>query len=270
MKATEPSKETTETKYAEDDSCAHPVVLQDAGVCLCMDCGMEVSQKVTYERDWRFNSNTTGSKQTADANRFYIRKVSERSIHSDIQHIEISEHIKDVANTIYNSIADDKVHRGTFRKSVIFATVFYAFKSVHNPQSCDNLIQLFKIKRKNALKGIKYVNMHLPGKSTLRTSYITAQDLVCDFMKRFDCVPQQVDEVLAMCATVQKHASDMLSRSRPQSVAAGVLYHYCMTRRRPVNSKEFSSLVGVSEMTILKIARDCAIILRNSPAEPAH
>lgn len=149
------------TESTAVSACEHPSLINSEGSTLCSSCGMEVTKKITYDKEWKYYG-MNDTKHSSDPSRCYIRKSKERTIHQDIPHLDISEHIKDTANDIYNEVCKEKIHRGAFRKAIVFAAVFHAYKLDGNPQSCNHLIKIFKIKRKNGLKGLKYINEHLP------------------------------------------------------------------------------------------------------------
>jgi transcription initiation factor TFIIIB Brf1 subunit/transcription initiation factor TFIIB len=250
---------TATTSPVAKEECAHTVTVQRGGAVFCHVCGEETHQKINYDRDWKFYG-TTADSCGLDPERCYLRKTQERSIHADIHHLAISEHIKDLANGIYNDICSQKIHRGIFRKSIVFAAVFYAYKVDRTPQSCDHLINLFKIKRKSALKGLKYVNEHLPPRSPLRTLYITPEDLIQEFIGKYDTTPAHVAALLDLFHRI-KGRSDVLNRSRPQSIAAGVIYYFSVSQGRPLNLKEFVKKVHLSELTVVKVAKECSTVL---------
>jgi transcription initiation factor TFIIIB Brf1 subunit/transcription initiation factor TFIIB len=251
-------KTTRSHSPSPDDVCLHSSIIHESGNLLCKSCGIEVA-----ERDGQTSNQNTDSKFNSDSTRCYIRKSTERSIHQDVQHIPISDHIKDIANDIYNEICREKIHRGVFRKSIVFASVFYAYKFDKSPQSCDHLIKVFNIKRKSALKGLKYVHEHLPPRSPLRTLYITAEDLIQEFMIKFDTSSVQISEVIELYNLI-KGRSDSLNRSRPQSVAAGIIYYYTLSQGRNMSIKNFIKKVHLSELTVMKGAKECSRIL-NTP-----
>lgn len=224
--------------------CPHPTKISEQGLYLCMECGMEVP----------FDEEMT-TKFTSDSSRCYIRKVKDKSIYEDVKHLHISDHIKDIANGIYIDVCGSKVHRGAYRRAIVFASIFHAYKLDRNPQSCEHLIELFNIRRKDALKGLKFINEYAPNNSPLRTTYITAENILIDFMKKFETTKAQRKEILKLYARV-KDKSSLLNRSRPQSVAAGLLYYYISQQEHSISIKDFMKKVGLSELTIQKICHE--------------
>jgi transcription initiation factor TFIIIB Brf1 subunit/transcription initiation factor TFIIB len=232
------------------EKCKHVNVINDKSVLICQSCGeeqfLDAPQKGDYIR-------------TNESNHFCVRKPKEKSIYSDIQNVDMSDHIKDIANEIYNEVCKEKVHRGTRRKAIIFASVFYAYKTTNDPQSCETLIRLFNIKRKDALKGLKFVNDNITKHAFSRSVYITPEHLVCEFLDKFMVSDTKKDEIISLYRKI-KNKSTTLNRSRPQSVASGVIWYWIQTHNTPIGIKDFIKKVDLSELTVLKMAKEVARI----------
>jgi transcription initiation factor TFIIIB Brf1 subunit/transcription initiation factor TFIIB len=221
--------------------CKHTIIIEH-GASLCIDCGLEIDHNIP--------------------NRCYVRKVKDRTIYSDVEHMNISKHIKDIANNIYTDACGVKVRRGSIRRGIVFASIFYAYKLDHNPQNCENLIQIFKIKRKDALRGLKFISEHSPSNAPLRTIYITPEHIIGEFMVKFNATLDQKTEVVQLYRSLIGKSS-MLNRSRPQSVAAGVIYYYTLVNGKQISIKSFIQKVKLSELTVNKISKEVARILGN-------
>lgn len=240
-----------------EDTCDHKNTIIENSITMCLDCGVEI----------KYPENTPDTKLVADTSRYYIRKNNIKSIYEDIKHLDISDHIKDIANEIYIEVCGYSVHRGIHRKSIIFASVFHAFKMDDNPVSYEYVRKMFNskqitLKRKDALKGLKFVNENAPKNSPLRTLYITPEHLIREFMKKFKASKSQTEEVVSIYNSV-KGKSSILNRSRPQSVAAGIIYYYTNSRNKEIPMKEFTQKVNLSELTINKINKEVVEIIEN-------
>jgi len=256
------SYNTNTTVVNKPDKCEHSsVILSNDGFSLCSDCGLEISKQMNYEKEWKYYG-PNDTKNIQDPSRCYIRKTNERSIYKDIQHIEISQHIKDIANMIYNDACNDKIHRGTYRKGIIFASVFHAYKVNNTPQSCDKLIKIFKIHKKHASKGMNYINENASKESPIWGLSITAAHLIHEFMSKFETTKQQTAEVIALYDSI-KGKSNLINRCKPQSIAAGLIYYYTYRNNKPINLKEFVKKVHLSELTVTKISKECSRIFDN-------
>ena len=155
-------------------SCSHEETIIQHGNRMCTDCGMEMKEPVHTQQ------------QTVDPTRCYIRKIKDKSIYDDVKHMNISDHIKDMANRIYSEVCGTRTRRGTTRRGIIFGAIFHSYKLDKNPQSCDSLVKQFNIKRKDALRGLKFINENAPSNSPLRTTYITPENIIHDFLGKFN------------------------------------------------------------------------------------
>lgn len=224
--------------------CPHEQLIYENGVDLCVACGREMGEKVSFSKS--YNVTTTKKEQT------FERVKKQKNIYNDVANIDLSDHIKDLANDIYVRACKDHVHRGAYRRAIIFASVFTAYKMDNNPQSCDRLLSYFKIKRRDALKGLKFVSEHV---GNVPLSYITPQDIIKEYMKRFRATSAQIDEVLEMYSIIEGKSST-LNRSRPQSVAAGMIYYYSHETGSKLQMKNFLTKINISELTVQKICKE--------------
>ena len=127
-------------------------------------------------------------------------------------------------------------------------------------QTPENLIRIFKLTRKNGLKGLKIVNVNAPKDSEIHTTFITPVHLVHDIMDRFQATPVQKEEVIKLYEQI-KNRSSKLNRSRPQSVAAALTYYWICKKKLAINLKEFAKEADLSELTINKNAKEVALVL---------
>ena len=247
----EPTDKPTVTKV----ECQHKDIIAEKGFSLCKSCGIEVSQKIRYVKECSYYG-TSDSKNSSDPSRCYIRKNTDRTIHTDLQDVQISEHIKDKANDIFHQVCN-RIRRANLRKGIVFGCVFFAFKYEGDPQSCDSLIKKFHISKKKAKEGLNFVNDNLPHRSPLLSIHITDIDLMREFMFKFNTSDEQCEEVIALYKTIKGKSSALVCR-KPQSIAAGMIYYYTLLKRKPISIKEFIKKVNLSELTVIQTARECS------------
>jgi transcription initiation factor TFIIIB Brf1 subunit/transcription initiation factor TFIIB len=118
----------------------------------------------------------------------------------------------------------------------------------------------FEISRKSALKGLKQVSLKTPKDSKIHTTYITPINLIEEIMDKFSASAQQKSEVFELYNKV-KNKSSTINRSRPQSIGSGIVFAWICMKNLDISIKEFASKTQLSELTILKIAREIAKIL---------
>lgn len=238
--------ESEENKVSEQKTeCEHSVLISEQGTMLCYYCGSEANKESKNAYDGYMSNQL----------HCYTRKNREKSIYPDVQNMNISEHIKDLANEIYLEACQNTVHRGTKRKSIVFASVFHAYKLDDTPQSCETLTKLFNIDRKDALKGLKFISENLSKNSPVRTLYITPEHLICEFLGNFQVTEENKAEIIKLYYRIQNRSA-MINRSRPQSVASGVIWYWVKLNKKSFSIKEFVKRVVLSELTVIKMARE--------------
>ena len=95
----------------------------------------------------------------------------------------------------------------------------------------------------------------------MKTTYITPQNLIREIMKKFDATPEQIDEVNQLYLQIHNKSS-ILNRSRPQSVASGLVRYYILLKGKDITIKEFRQKVKLSELTIEKMAKEISRVLQ--------
>lgn len=265
----ENSKDSDPEKSDSDDSknnectpCLHLNVTNEKGVIECIDCGEEISKKIQHTKEWRYYGQSD-SRHTSDPNRVQQRKLEERNIYKDVENMGFSDKIVSEANTIYFQVTQGKIFRGNSRKAIVFACIFHAYKLSGKPQSHEKLIGIFKLDRKTGLKGLKHVNLYAPKDSQIRTTYITPINLVEEIMDKFSATKEQKDEVIKLYHQI-KNKSSKLNRSRPQSVASGIVYYWICQKDKDITLKQFTKKVDLSELTVSNIAKEISDVIQDS------
>jgi transcription initiation factor TFIIIB Brf1 subunit/transcription initiation factor TFIIB len=251
--------------------CEHINTVEDNNIILCSDCGEELKQKISLEKEWRYYSGAD-NRHSSDPNRCQIRKIDDKNIFKDVDSFNFSESIINKANDIYLQVtkkkkksptdADEyKIFRGNHRRAIIFGCVFNAYKLSDKPQTCDSLIKIFGIDKKIGLKGLKHVNMNAPKRSPVRTTYITPVHLLEDILNKFDANTEKKKQVIDLYDKI-KNKSERIKRSRPQSVAASLVYYWICLKEIDINIKKYSEIVELSVLTINKLAKEIELILQ--------
>ena len=143
---------TNNNKKINNDTCNHNSILEENGIKVCTDCGIEITRDITYDKEWRYYG-ASDTRHISDPNRCHARKSDERTIYKDVEGLGFSDKIIVKANELYEEVTNKKIYRGNSRKAIIFACIFHAYKIEGNPQSCESLVDIFNLDRKIGLKG---------------------------------------------------------------------------------------------------------------------
>lgn len=115
--------------------------------------------------------------QCANTNYISLENNSRRldkfvGIKKEIEHLNLSDEVVDIANNLFLKACEKKIHRGKYRKSIICACLFHAFIIKNCPQSYDCIIKWFNLTNQSASKGFKLVKMKLPEIRYLNENHI--------------------------------------------------------------------------------------------------
>ena len=142
------------------------------------------------------------------------------------------------------------------------------FEGGHAPDMCLNYFLccfsacIFDIEQKVALKGLKFVNLNLPPDSKLRikSNSNNIENMISETLQEFNATELQVQDVLQLYEHV-KHKSSLLNRSRPQSVACGLIRYYILKTNPDYSIEYFREKIKLSELTITRIVKEIESIM---------
>ena len=228
---------------------------------ICEECGTISSKNIFYDREWCYYG-SSDTRHNSDPNRCNLRRTDEKGIYKDIEKYSINPKVINTANEIYEEVTNNKIYRGNTRKGIVFACVFHAYNINKNPQSCKNLIQIFDLEQKVALKGLKFVNLNLPVNSNIRSdnSSNNVEHLILEIMNQFNATETQIRDVNKLYEHLLNRSS-LLNRSRPQSVAYGLVCYYIMKKNPDYSIDFFKEKIKLSELTLTRIVREIETII---------
>lgn len=240
----ETSNDKEEIKVEKGTDCLHLNVIEENSKMLCTDCGCEM--KTTDKKDWHlFGIDDT--KKSCDPMRCQVRKSEDKNIYKDVEGMDFSDKVVAYANDLYQHVTNDKIYRGNSRKAIVFACIFHAFKTLGNPQSCESLQSIFKLERKVILKGLKHVSLNAPKDLNLQSKYITPIEIINEIMDKLNADKGQKEDVIKIYNKI-KNKSPVLNRSKPQSIASGIIYYYIRIKNKDMDINTFTQKVNLSEI----------------------
>ena len=231
------------------DDCKHLDSFQDKNVIVCINCGKCIQKLYNQHREWK-------SQQTRHT-------VEDKNIFKDVENIQFSDNVVQIANSLYVQVTRDKIYRGNARKGIISACIFYAFKVIKKPQIYKKIIKLFNIDKKIGLKGLKFVSINAPKDSVIFKTQITPLTYIDYYMEELQANSSDIQKIHELYDQIDSKKIQRLNRSRPQSVASGIVYYWLLEENRKITLKTFSKITELSELTIVKIQKDIKEILKN-------
>ena len=82
-------------------------------------------------------------------------------------------------------------------------------------------------------------------------------------MYEFSANQNDINQVIYLYNTLKTKKSEILSRSRPQSIASGIIRYYIIKNNKEISMDDFREKVNLSELTINKIVKEITRILEN-------
>lgn len=245
-----------------DKSCIHRNIIVEGCNRVCEECGIILTKDFSYEKEWRYYG-IADTKHNNDPNRCNFRKIIDKTIDKDLEKFGINAKVVTSSNEIYDLVTKKKIFRGNTRKGIIFACVYHAYIANNIPISCEQLITILEINQKIALKGLKFVNLNLPLNSDIRKNEIDIKHLISEIMKQFNANNVQIKEIIDLYSVIENKSS-LLNRSRPQSVASGIVRYYIFKNNPDFSLEYFKQKVKLSDLTLSRIVKEIETIIQKN------
>jgi hypothetical protein len=249
----------TSTSTGTVDTCRHENLSGEYGVCVCLDCGLEVKRGVSNESKMY---TSIDNRSMGDGNRCWAPKKKNKSIRDDVKGLGIPDPIINEADSIFKIVTKGGIFRVDKRRSIIVACLFEAYKIKEQHITLASLLEKFPIN--NVTVGMKIVETKIKEYDIerKRITYTSTTDSIRDILAGWNSDPETVEKVITLYKQIEGR-SKTLNRSRAKSEAAAVVYYYALaTGRKNIKLKEFSQRVGLSETTITKYAKEISYILQ--------
>lgn len=289
----------------KENTCNHLRSIQNSGSVLCIDCGLELQENFINNKDWKTTKEDirqSGHIKDYSKNSFNIFSEIENLGYSN----ETLEKTHDIYNKITEDKVYRGNMRNAIIICSLFYVIKTTF-SDEKQLSISSILKNFGIVNKKCiLKGLKIVNLKLSKNN--KNKYISVKDLIKSYLIQSfskkkcilnkdkclknvshsinperniypiycqNCAPinsvnlinYQYDFILDIFEKI-KNKSDIISRSRPQSITNSIIYYYFMTiqdRNSDIifNVKEFSILINLSELTLNKLSKEIGKLIIN-------
>ena len=209
-----------------------------------------MSTSFTREQNWTILNEGDA---VNDSQRCQFRRLADKGIEKDLKKLNFPSDIILIADQYYFDATKGDIKRGNFRKGIMFACVFQAYKDLDKHQTPDVLQEIFKISVKHVSKGIKYFHTRLNKELKTDSDYITAEHFIPNIMKSFNVKDKHIEITLELYEKL-KNRDSVFNSSNPHSVACGFIYYYFKKNNVNYSTFNFGKEVGLSEVTISKIS----------------
>ena len=195
----------------------------------------------------------------------------ERSLYNVFTEIEtkcdqnnLPKIISTTSKSLYRVISETKISRGSNRKGIIAASVYYACKECSVPRSTKELAHIFDIDSKVMTKGCKnfteIMRMSTYDKSRVQShKSIRLDDFIERFSHKLSLDKDDICHILRISNLCQEMGIN--NDNTPPAMASGCIYLYITRMKMKISKKEISDICKISEVTINK----CYKKLENIP-----
>lgn len=138
----------------------HNIVLDEYGTSTCVDCSVHFEKSFCFE----FTTNYNGPILN-------LLKTKSPVINTLEKEFGIFDSTTTtVAEKIFNLTSKNKMVKGTNKRSILFASLYYAYHYLENPKNFEDMLHKFNIDYKNGSKGLKMCQMAIQESSNFQSS----------------------------------------------------------------------------------------------------
>lgn len=244
----------------DDIDCDHEQTVYANNNEVCVDCGYIISTDVSNNFSTKLRNNT---KSISETSRCQSGPSATKSIAKDLQNKNLPESIISIANKYYFQLIGDECKRGHKRRAIIGVCLAAAFAQEEEAKSFPEICKLTNARTKDLKEGLKMWNEKYPNTDVFYTS---PSALVKSYAAKLGIDQSHVLKIQNMCEGI-KNKSLTLENSKPQSVAASMIYVYLIMNpdvknHLGITKPVFTSKVNLSENTIIKISKEIKKVMK--------
>ena len=179
-----------------------------------------------------------------------FNEIQSRCLENNLPEIIIT-----TSKSLYSIISETKISRGSNRKGIIAACVYYACKECEVPRSTNELASMFGIDSKVMTKGCKnYTEIMRMSKMDKSRSLDAKSINLDDFIERFSHKLSLNIEDIKKILQLSKICQDLklINDNTPPAMASGCIYLYIKINDLNIHKKDISDICKISEVTINK------------------
>ena len=231
-------------------------------------CGMPVNTLLpesSVGSTVSFNNNSASMNQIRRYQQWQGMPYKERSLYkvfTEITEICKKNNIPNIiineAKSLYSIVSETKISRGSNRKGIIAACVFYACKECNVPRSTKEIAEIFNLESTVMTKGCKkcqeIIAMNkMNKKRVLNTVSIKPEDFIKRFCNRLNLTQEDTEKINKIC--IISLDNNIISENTPPSIASGCIYYLIKKKDIDISKKEISDICKISEVTINKCCK---------------
>ena len=174
-----------------------------------------------------------------------LHSVFDKLLNSTSNHGVPAKVIHD-AKVMYKNASEKKISRGDNKEGLIASCIYYSCLVNKIPRSPKEIARMFHIDSNVLTKG----NARFQSLLQMNVDSSNPKDYIARFGSNLNLKFQDVEACKDLASKIDD--LDIVSENSPTSVAAGVIYYYCMLKKIDISKKQIAVGCEVSEVTITK------------------
>lgn len=239
--------------------CMHTQTITENGILICTDCNAQLERDL-HDKEWKSYKNSRGT----DPSRVQIRKTEEKSIRVDVKSMGFSDSIIEKADELYKKVTNGKIYRGnSSRKAIIYACVRDAYLQEGIQETPENLIRVFNITKKTALRGMRELMTCNNPSVQIQIGGSPVEQYIKDLVDKIfsgNNKDEKKNEIIELYYQTKDYSS-LLKSARPQSYASALVYFWIVKNQIDISLEQFSEKAQLSSLTIIRNVKEVVQIL---------
>ncbi|ABF82135.1 hypothetical protein MIV105R [Invertebrate iridescent virus 3] len=241
----------------------HNIVLDEFGTSTCADCCVHFDKSFSREFTVNHNGPITDYYKSKSA----IMNVLEKEFG-----VRDSNTIK-IAEKIFNWTAKNKTVKGTNKRSILCASLYYAYYYTQTPKNFDDLLVQFNINKKCGSKGIRLCQTAIQEamqespvdfekfKGKIYTFTSTHKEKLCDLIKKYNIPLNHYDAIERIIIEGHLKKNKILN-DRINNLWISCIFYWILTINPLVDPEEFVS-INTSYISLAQLKADLTYLKKN-------
>lgn len=231
----------------------HNIVLDEYGTSTCADCSIHFEKSLCSEFTTNHNGPTLFKKKSA-----IISTLEKEFGINDYETASITE-------KIFNLTTHSKMVKGINKRSILCASLFYAYHYLETPKNFEDLLLKFNIDRKSGSKGLRLCQIAVQESSNheeiqkfkvkIHSFVSTHKEKLKELIKRYNISLKNYDEIERIIIVGHLKKNKILT-SRINNLWISCIYFWLLKINPYIDPEEFVSINSDYNTTINRLKSD--------------
>lgn len=240
----------------------HNIVLDEYGTSTCADCNIHFEKSFCSE----FTTNHNGPTINLLKNKSTIINSLEKEFGvNDCTTTSITE-------KIFNLTSKNKMLKGTNKRSILCASLYYAYHYLETPKNFEEMLIKFKIDHKNGSKGLKLCQIAIQENSNheeiqkfkgrIHSFVSTHKEKLRELITKYNISLKNYDEIEKIIIVGHLKKNKILN-DRINNLWISCIYFWLLKINPYIDPEEFVSINSGYQTTLNQLRLDLSYLRKN-------